>query len=200
VDIEQKDYEALVAAKADGESKVNDLTAQLAERDRRIEQLEAEKVKAEEEREAAKAEAEQAREAGRVAAMKDERLSALGAGFRAKLDKLETTARRVREQAGKLTDEEWAARLDELEETLGVKRDAKLDGGGDGDEDDGKGSEHTEAGLLFERQDVARTGLFGGGEPSEVTASAGREPSPGQRQSVIGGLVRRQRQGEKAKA
>lgn len=184
VEIEDSKYEALVASKSDAESKVTELTAAAAETARKIETLEAEKVKAEEERDTAKAEAETAKEAGRVAAMKDERLSALGTGFRAKLDKLETTAKNVADQAAKLTDEEWAARLTELEETLSVKRDAKLD-----EKPTTTDTTDTTAGLLFDRKDTQRSGLVGA-EPAEVTASDGTPPSTATRQSVMGGLIR----------
>lgn len=212
VDIDDTKYEALVAAKAEGESKVTDLTAQVAERDRKIEALEADKVKAQEERDSEKKRADTAEEKSRVTAMKDERLSALGTGFRAKLDKLETTAKRVVEQAGSLSDEEWEARLVELEETLGtdgtpLKRDTKLDapatppaGGGSNGGGGGGNDDHT-AGLLFDKSTVASSAVSTGTGSTEVTASGGgtaTEPTPERRQSVMGGLIRKPKAGAKA--
>lgn len=190
MDIEDSKYESLVSAKAEGESKVAELTATVAERDRKIETLEADKVKAEEQVQSWKQKAEAAEESQRVAAMKEERLTKLGSGFVAKLDKLETTAGRVRTQAGQFSDEEWEARLVELEETLAVKRDAKLDDkGGDKDKDANKGKDgkDTTAGLLFSRDAVERSGV---GSTTEVTAASGQEPSVAGRQSVMSGLIR----------
>lgn len=195
MELDDSKYEGMVAAKAEADSKVTELTAKVAELERTIETTEAAKVRAEQERDAEKARADAAEEATRVAAMKEERLAALGSGFIAALDKREITAKRVREQAAKLSDEEWSARLDELEESLEVKRDAQLDpkaGSGNGGEGgNGKGGTESLAGTLFTREQVAQSGVGtgGSGEGTEVTAS--EEPSPVTRQSVIGGLVRR---------
>jgi hypothetical protein len=193
VEIEDGKYEALVSAKSTAESQVTDLTGKLAESERKVETLEAAKVKAEEERDQANAKAQEAQEASRIAAMRDERLAGLGGGFRAKLDKLETTAKRVRDQAAKFSDEEWEARLVELEETLGVKRDHKLDDKGTSN---GDANKDATAGLLFDRGQVQSAGLFGGVE--EITAGAGSEPTVAGRQSVIGALIRPKKETAKA--
>jgi hypothetical protein len=194
VEIEDAKYEALVSAKSTAEAQVTELSGKLAEAERKTESLEAAKLKAEEEREQAKREAHDAQESSRIAAMRDERLAGLGSGFRSKLDKLETTAKRVRDQAARFSDEEWEARLVELEETLGVKRDHKLDDkGSNGDE--GNGKDQT-AGLLFDRQQVQNAALFGA--TGEITAGAGSEPTVAGRQSVIGALIRPKSQTAKA--
>lgn len=194
VEIEDTKYEALVAGKSDSESKVTDLTAKLAAAEQRIETLEAEKVKAEDERNTFKVQAEAAEEAVRVAAMRDDRLAALGTGFRAKLDKLETTAKRVKDQAATFSDEDWTARLEELEESLAVKRDDVLDAAAST-----AATDTATAGLLFTKADVAKTGLVAGGESAgEITASD-TEPTIERRQSVIGGLIRKPKK-ETAKA
>ena len=193
VEIEDTKYEGLVAAKAEADSKAAEAIAKLAEAERKIETLEAGNVKAQEELATAKKRADDAEEAGRVAAMKEERLTALGTGFVAKLDKLETTAKRVRAQAGSLSDDEWTARLEELEETLGVKRDAKVDAAGasgDNGNGNGNGDGKTDptAGLLFDRSTVAGSQV-GVGSGTEVTASD-QEPTAERRRSVVGGLMR----------
>jgi hypothetical protein len=189
VEIEDSKYEALVSAKSEGETKVADLTARLAAIDEKLEKIEADKVAVEEARDAEKVRADAAEEAQRVAAMKDERMGALGAGFLAKLTKMEATAARVKEQAAKLDDGDWIARLVELEELLGVKRDAAAEGGTEEKKD-------TTAGLLFDRKDVAASAV---GSTAEVTASAaGEEPSRERRQTVMAGLIRKPR--EKARA
>lgn len=201
VELEDSKYEGMVAAKAEADSKVSELTAKVAELERTIETTEAAKVKAEQERDAEKQRADAAEEATRVSAMKEERLAALGSGFIAALDKREITAKRVREQAAKLSDEEWSARLDELEESLEVKRDAKLDpNDANGNNGNGNGQQEQVAGL-FSREQIANSGVGAGGGESggEVTAAAnGQEPSPAMRQSVIGGLVRPKKAAAKA--
>lgn len=191
MEIEDAKYEALVAAKADAEAKVTEATTKLAASEKQVETLEAEKVKAEGERDAHKVAAETAKEAVRVAAMKDDRMAALGTGFRAKLDKLETTAKRVAEQAATMTDEDWIARLEELEETLSIKRDAKLDA--PKLDKDGKPvveEADATAGLLFTRTTVAKSGVS---ETTEVVAGEGgatlEEPSGERRLSVMHGLM-----------
>jgi hypothetical protein len=195
VEIEDSKYEGMVAGKAEADGKVNDLTAKLQEAERKIETLEAAKLKAEEERNAFKLAAEQAEEKARVGAMRDERLAVLGTGFRAKLDKLETTAKRVKDQAATLSDEDWTARLEELEETLGVKRDAQLDAAATGNGGGQGGTADPLAGLLD------RTAVQTSAVGAEITAGehTGDAPTPERRQSVMGGLVRRPKR-ETAKA
>ena len=189
MEIEDSKYEGMVAAKAEADTKVTQLTSDVTAKDARIQTLEAQVVTLTEERDTAKAEAEAAKEVSRVAAMADERMSAFGTGFRSKLDKMETTAKAVKLQAGKLDDTEWEARVVELEELLSTKRDATLKAN-DAAEDGGKGDDTT-AGLLFDRETVANSRV---GHTEEVTAgeggASGQVPSVERRQSVIGGLVR----------
>lgn len=198
VELEDSKYEGMIQAKAESDSKIATLTAESAEKDRQIEALEAKVTKVEEERDAEKLRADEAEEARRVAAMRDDRISALGTGFVAALAKREATNRNVRAQAAKLTDEEWEARLEELEESLELKRDAKVDAKAD----EGKGkdgeSESTAGTLpagLFDREDVASSRL---GASAEVTASEqDKAPSVFERQSAMRGLIRPR---QKAKA
>jgi hypothetical protein len=187
MEIEDKDYQALVAEKTSAESKVTELTAAAAEKDKALEKAEADKVKAEEEAKAEKERADKAEETARVATLRDERMEALGAGFTAKLAKLEATNKRVLAQAGTLSDEDWTARLEELEETLSVKRDAKAEEGGEPEDKDGDDADESTAGLMFDRKDAAG---------ADLTASANGNgggsatPSREARQSVVGGLIK----------
>jgi hypothetical protein len=188
MEIEDKDYQDLVASKTTAEAKVVELTAQLTEKDKAVEDAEAAKLKAEEERDAEKQRADTAEEQTRVAQLRDDRMGALGAGFTAKLSKLEATNKRVLAQAGTLSDEDWEERVAELEETLSVKRDATADESAS-TETGASEEDETTAGLLFDRKEVAA---------AELTASAANKdlpaaPSTEQRQSVIGGLVRPRR-------
>lgn len=199
MEIEDKDYQALVAAKTSAESKVTELTAAVAEKDKTLETVEAAKVKAEDEAKAEKARADKAEETARVATLRDERIEQLGKGFVEKLAKLETTNKRVQAQAGELSDEDWIARIEELEETLGVKRDDKGEEAPDPndpvavaadkkkkDEAAAGGADDTTAGLLFERKDVAAADLTASANGNDGSAI----PSRAARQSVVGGLIK----------
>jgi hypothetical protein len=205
VDIDDSKYTEMVQAQAKADSTVAALQADVTAKDSRITELEAKLVKAEQERDEHKTRADNAEEASRVAAMAEERMAALGTGFMAKLSKMETTAKVVRKQAGEFKDEDWTARLAELEELLGVKRDAKADdksGEGDGD----KGGESTAGDKLpaglFSREQVAASAV---GTGTEVTAAESRgntatEPTVERRQSVMGGLVRPRKPAPAAKS
>lgn len=124
VEISKREHEMYVAAEAERD----ELRTKLAEAEQKIEAAEAAKATVETERDSVKADLQKVTEERDTAKLKDDRLAALGTGFRAKLDKLETTKARVEAQAATLKDEEWEARVTELEETLSVKRDAKADG------------------------------------------------------------------------
>jgi hypothetical protein len=189
MEIEDKDYQALVADKTSAESKVTELTAAAAEKDKALEKAEADKVKAEDEAKAEKERADKAEETARVATLRDERMEALGAGFTAKLTKLEATNKRVLAQAGTLSDEDWTARLEELEETLSVKRDAKAEEGGDpADPAAGDKPDESTAGLLFQRSDAAGADLTASANGNGSGGSS--IPSREARQSVVGGLIK----------
>lgn len=209
MDIDDTKYQELVArsvAATAAEARVTELTASIADKDRAIETLEAAKLAAEEAATKAKGEATAAQEAVRVAAMRDERIAALGTAFKAKLDKLETTKVLVAKQAGLMSDEEWVARLAELSETLAIKHDANepaaaggASAGGTEDKGGAGGDALAGTGDIFTRTQVAATVAGGVGE---VTAgeAGGAAPSPASRQSVVGGLIRRPAKRTPAKA
>lgn len=204
VDIDDTKYEGMVAAAAENSSKIATLTAEVAEKDRTIETLEARVVKTEGERDAEKTRADTAEEAKRVAAMRDDRIGALGAGFVAALVKREVTNRNVRAQAAKLTDEEWEARVEELEESLAVKRDAKADekpAPKDGEkEGEGEGKANDLPDGLFDKEAVTASRV-GAGSGAEVTAGEQQDreqPSVHSRQTAMRGLMRPRK--DKAKA
>lgn len=198
VDLEDSKYQEMVTAAAKASTTIESLTAEATAKDARITELEAKVVTVEKERDDHKARADTAEETSRVAAMAEERMAALGTGFMAKLSKMETTAKVVRKQAGEMKDEDWTARLVELEEVLDTKRDAKADesGSGNGNGKEGESSGTSTAGQLpsglFSREAVATSAV---GTGTEVTADEGNgnnaaEPTPESRRSVMGGLVR----------
>ena len=199
VDIEDSKYEAMVAARSEADSKITTLVAEVAEKDRKIETLEADASKAQGALEAEKKRADTAEEDKRVAAMRDDRINALGTGFVAALAKREVTNRNVKAQAASLTDEDWTARLEELEESLGLKRDAKLDDKPEEKNKEGEGGTTAKDKLpegLFSKEAVASSRV---GHTSEIVASEQEEPSLHARQGAMRGLIK-PRKADKAKA
>jgi hypothetical protein len=142
--------------------------AEKAEKD--VETAEAGQKKAEGERDDLRKKVDQHEEQARQVRLRDERLDALGGGF---LDALgDKTKERLRTQAGALDDADWTARLEELEELTGKKRDL---GGKEGEGGEGNG------GGTFTAEEIARH--QGGSGPSPNNAQ-----TPGQRRSVVAGL------------
>jgi hypothetical protein len=172
IEIERGEYDSLKAAAArvpDLEAKVVTAEAEAAkvpELERKVEETETAKVAAESAKTAAESKVAGFEEAERTAELATERLGKLGAGFTGKLG--EFTKQRLQAQAGTLTDEDWDARLQELEETAGVKRD---DGSGASDDD------------VLTREEVARSAA--GDQQQQHSA-----PSPQARGAVIGGLLK----------
>lgn len=176
VEISKAEYDRLQADAA----KVEGLTAEVAQAndakadlESKVEQAEAAKVEAETKLGEATKALDDAKEESRKAELAEERLSALGKDFKAKLG--EFTSRRLGEQAKSLSDEEWDARLEELEEMSGVKRDASE---GKGGESAGKGEGE------FSREEIASAGVGAGGSGGDSA-----EPSEAKRRSVVGSLV-----------
>lgn len=213
MEIEDRDYQALVAAKTTAESKVETLETQISEKDSQIEAAEAAKVKAEDEAGKEKLRADEAEEKARVADLREERLEKLGGGFTAKLAKLEATHKRVLAQAGTLKDEAWEERIAELEETLDVKRDEPV-AAAEGDEAKikklvGEGKTRAEAEQILKKSSTSTAGADDDGDDTagllfsrqdasgvDLTASAGdghKAPSKEARHSVVSGLISRPR-------
>lgn len=171
MEIEDSKYDSLTTAAA----RVPDLEARLAtaeaeaakvpDLERQLEETEAAKVAAETAKAAAEAKVTEHEEAARTATLATERMAKFGTGFTAKLG--EFTKGRLTTQAGTLSDDEWAARIQELEETTGVKH------------DDGTGAP---ADDVFTREEVARAAAH--------SPSNGDAPSPQARGAVVGGLLK----------
>lgn len=143
--------------------------------EREAEEAEAAKVKAEEETADLKKKVDEHEERARQEQLRDERFEALGKGFIAKLG--EKTQARLKTQAATMSDDDWSARLDEVEEMVGVKRDAE--GEGDDGSGDGKGGEEFTAAQIAAHK--------GGGGNGNGGAKA---QSPAARRSVISALTR----------
>lgn len=184
MEIEDREYQQLVADKAKAES---DLAAEKqraddAERERdeaksAAETAEAAKATVEKERDDAISEKTKLEEQASAQSLRDQRWEALGSAFKEKIDGMPTTKANLLKQAESLKDNEWAARLEELSETTGVKSDAQKDG--EPNEDENAAREG-----LFEREEVAR---FGGGNSKDNKST--KEPTKTERASVMSGLV-----------
>lgn len=160
VEIAKTEYDELRARPEPRE--VDEARERAAKAERELETAETAQKAAEKERDELKGKVGAFEEQARQVALRDERIDKLGAGFTAKLG--EKTKERLRAQAGELADDDWTARLEELEELTSAKRDA-------GAEADG----------TFSREEVARH--QGGGDGRSAS-----DPTPNQRRSVLAGL------------
>lgn len=180
VDIDQKQYEDLVAKAA----QVDDLKAKVAtleetagkvpDLEKKIEESAIAQKKAEDDLATEKTERTKLEEASRAATLATERFGKLGSKFTAKLpDTVKTT---LTEQAKKLSDEEWTARVEELSGLVGVKSDeGEAEDAGSGG---GKGNE-------FSREETSRTTGGSGGSGG----SGNGEPSRAGVSQVVGGIL-----------
>ncbi len=176
MEIEDKDYAQFIAERselatvkarlAEVEPALETAQKDLAAKSSDVDRLEIEKKAAEDLAAAEKAKREALEETARTVTLAEERTGKLGAAFLAKLpDGVKT--RLTTDQAKKLSDEEWTARLDELAEMVGVKHDDAAP---------------PEGGPVFKPEDVARAGLGGGAPSGTVT--------PELRRSVVSGLIK----------
>lgn len=177
MDIEQDKYDELIARPTRDEFKAvederDKLREEKAEAVRTAEAAEIAKKAAEDEVAKLTKAKEEAEETARAAELATERTGKLGKAFKEALP--ETVSKRLDEQAKDLSDDDWEARLVELEELTGKKRD---EGG-----QSGSSTTATDNGTVTTEETAsARLGGGGGGggaQASEVT-----------RKSVIGGLV-----------
>lgn len=185
VQIEQSELDTLRRERDEARASETTIKQEKAEAERKVTELETAKAAAEE----AKATAEQERDAEKEktaqATMKDTRLAKLGDGFMAKLG--DFTKGRLQDAAAKLSDDEWEARLTELEEIASVKRDAKVDGKStpSGKKDDEKDETANNGATTFEDEEVAS--FVGGG-----AVQGERQPvvsTPAGQRSVVSSLA-----------
>lgn len=186
VQIEQSELDLLRKERDDARTELSEAKAQVqeAERDRdtKVEAAEAAKAAAETERDNAKTELASKNEELASAELKTQRMDALGEGFVAKLG--DTTKTRLQSQAASMKDDEWDARLTELEESfaaagLTLKRDAAKDGSSTPPD------ETANKDTLFTGEEVASAGASLGGSPAPATATVGREDT----KAVVGKLA-----------
>jgi hypothetical protein len=109
------------------------------------------------------------------AELKETRLGALGEGFKAKVAAMPTLNAKLTEQAQSLSDEDWEARLTEVEEVTAIKRDAKKDGTTEVPD-----PAAAAAGQTFGREELASITGLGGDAAVPATA---------ERSAVVGSLA-----------
>lgn len=167
IEIPKTEYAELTARPTRQELDDAKRDAEKAEGD--LEKAEAAQKKAEDEAAELQKKVDAADETARQGTLREDRIKGLGEGFLAALG--DKTKERLRTQAGVLPDDEWTARLEELEELSGKKRDL---GKPAGDDKDG----------TFTAEELARFngGHDGGGDD--------KPPSEVQRRSVLGGLTK----------
>lgn len=180
ITLPKAEYDRLVRERDEFKSKFETAESEKSDAVREAEKAESEKVAAEEKATALQAKVDGFEETARQADLATERFDALGKGFVGKIG--EKTLTRLRTQAGSMTDEDWASRLDELEEMTGAKRDLA-----ESDEDggDGNGKSKETAGRKsgeFSEEEIARSAA---GRQDDK----GVEQSKAARRSVIGTLI-----------
>jgi hypothetical protein len=178
MDIEDRDYQELLAAKGERDQLKERLAtlepeaAKVPDLEKKVETAEAEKVKAESERDELKGKVEQAEEQARATALASGRLEKLGKDFIGKLP--DFTKGRVEEQAKTMSDEDWDARLKELEDAYG---------------DRAAGAGGSEAGR--QAGEVSGEELAAAGSAGGNGGNGNGGQSPEARRAVMAGLVPR---------
>jgi hypothetical protein len=185
MEIEDREYQALIADRAERDRLKDELATATAEAakvpdlEKKVEETETAKVAAEQERDTLKGEKETLEEQARVQTLAKERIDALGSDFLGKFG--EFAKGKLEEQAGKLDDAAWDDYLKEREEMAGVERGAGEKGAPSG----GSGSGSAET---FTREELARSGA---GTGTATTGTATAAPTEQKRRSVVSGLVRK---------
>jgi hypothetical protein len=128
IQIEESELATLRRERDEAKAKVDQLANENRDLTTKAETAEAAQKRAEDETAAVKQELTKAQETAQATALRDKRMTALGAGFMAKLG--ETSKHVLNELAAKASDEEWDNALKEREELAQVKRDAAAEGNG----------------------------------------------------------------------
>jgi hypothetical protein len=149
------------------EAKAREAEGKLQEAESKLEAAETEVTKKDGELQEANQKLETAEEESRKAELRDERLGKLGSDFTSKLG--DTAKRRLREQAGEMSDDDWSARLEELSELVEVKPEE---------------GEKPKPGEEFSEREVASTAVGSGGG-----GGGGSKPSEPARKSTVAKLM-----------
>jgi len=182
MEIERSEYDSLKARPSQDDLTAAERRADEAEEakaaaEKAVEEAEAAQKKAEKEAEELQKKVDEAEESESQTKLAKERIDALGNDFLGALG--EKTRERLDEQAKSHEEDEWEARLEELEELTEVKRDASTE-----EEETPEGGKKP-GGKDLTREETAAARV--GGRRSTTTS----EPSEAKRASVIGGLTRK---------
>lgn len=175
IELDRAEYDRLKAERDEYKSRAEAAEAERDESVKASEKAEADKVKAEEKATELQGKVDGYDEKARQGELAAERFEALGKGFVTKLG--DATKARLQRQAGSMTDEDWTARLDEIEDLTDVKRDDKGEGNESGASHERKSGEFTDEEIA--RSHASRSGGNGGGI----------EQSPAARRAVITKLI-----------
>jgi len=169
------------------EAKAREAEEAKTEAERKVEEAETKQKAAETRAEEAEGKLKDAEEQANRVKLRDERLGKLGKDFKSKLG--EFTQTRLQEDASKLSDEDWTARLQEVAEMVGVQPDAGGPGEPDAKGGDGGSGEAASrnGGSEFSREEVARSQV--GGNSGGSGDGGTKEPSDSERSSVMRGLI-----------
>lgn len=187
VQIEDTELAQLRKERDDAKAAETKALTEKADADRAVTEAETAKKDAETAKEAAEKKATDLEEAARQVTMRDKRMGELGDGFIAKLG--DRTKESLKKTAEAASDEDWNARLEEIEEIASVKRDAKAEesnGGGSQAGGNGGGNSGAEAAKdgVFTNEEVAA--FVGSGTPAQP--GNGAQAPAASSKSVVGGL------------
>jgi hypothetical protein len=193
VQIEDTELAQLRTERDTAKSEATTAKDEAAQKQRDLEAAEAAKATAEQERDNFKQKAEklEAEQAG--AALATKRFGAFGTAFKAKVESLPSVKASLSEQAKSMDDEQWNARLTEVEELSGVKRDATASGGGSNADDDKKDAatlaaerEAAAQGEVFKAEEVAAFQPGVAGQQSSVVPANERAATMGKLAGIFG--------------
>jgi hypothetical protein len=180
ITIPRSQYDELMSAKAKADaadeaaSKLATAEEEKAELQKKLDTAEVEKKTAVDEKAALQKKVDEFEEKANQETLADERLGKLGSKFKKALP--EEVATRLKGDAGKLSEDDWKGRLDELAALVKVKADENLDGSEAENEGDPE----------FSREEAALAGSgAGGGQPSGGATTAS---TAARRRSVVKGL------------
>lgn len=160
---------------AAAEQRAKDAEAARDEVTSKLEAEEAKTTKLEGELEEANKKVTEAEEAKEKDTLRDDRLGKLGSGFTEKLG--QTSKDLLKEQAGTMSEEEWAGRINELSELVGVKP------------DEGKKETPGKKENEFSKEEIASAGVNGGGGGGDEPGDEPAEQTEANRRSVVGKLM-----------
>lgn len=174
----QIDEAELAALRSDRDKARDEVAEVRRDLTTKVEKAEADTTREKERADGAERERDELKAAAQSGELKSRRWDALGTGFVAKLG--EVTKGNLQASAANLSDEDWDARLKEVEELTGVKRDAKAEGSSEGSNGGGEGASFSEEEMArFKNQGVTNpAGPSSNGDAARSLARALKPSRP----------------------